>query len=186
MLARMVINTVDQRYQSAHALLRAFFEEYGEWNWAEHTVSISGEGSDTTFYKRAAREPMAVLTNHKPVINVAAAASLPTVAVVQKEFARARTMLTQGTSWASICMNQEETARQFLEQYDKFVIVDLNYWGVGPSRLRALAGFLESRLVRVSYGFAGAEYVAYASATAASCFAFKRSCSSSLAWPLHV
>ncbi|EIN08401.1 hypothetical protein PUNSTDRAFT_144010 [Punctularia strigosozonata HHB-11173 SS5] len=120
LLARIVTHDPDNaRCKSGYALLKTFFDEYAEWSWEDNDVAIPHEGPEMTVYKRTAREPMAILSSQRPVINVATSASVPTVRVVQQEF------------------------------YRSYVQLELSFWGAGMRRIQALVGFVESRLVRL-------------------------------------
>lgn len=135
---------------SASDLVKEFFRVYSSFNWVSEIASVADTHTSIN-YKRSAREPIVILSPQRPVINVAANASFFTRQTIVKELGCAYESLDKGTHWSQVCKNEAKFISEFLNEYSDFVKIDVGYWGGSCMEARALLGFIESRLVHVSY-----------------------------------
>lgn len=147
MLARVAF---ENHTSSAGQLVQAFFRTYAEWDWASSPVTVPSLSQGS--YTRSEREPLAILSLHKPTLNVAALASVATTQVIAKEIRLAQQGFDARMPWSSICGSRENgktPLHLFLKGYPSYLKVEVAFWGRSCTAGRALVGFLESRLSRV-------------------------------------
>ncbi|KAM7196364.1 hypothetical protein V8F20_007023 [Naviculisporaceae sp. PSN 640] len=141
-------------------LLTTFFDHYATFNWEKDLVFDPLFHKHRLQYTRTVREPLAILGYFPPALNTAHTASVPSVRTIAAEFNRAGELLsTSGgiTSWGSFLAGDSTTtsanslsdsgAQDFLASFKSFVKIDVQYWGLSPSRGAQFIGWLESRLV---------------------------------------
>ena len=127
-------------------LVKEFFKVYSTFDWQNNIASVANV--ETTF-RRSPREPIVILSPLKPVVNVAANASVSTMQTIQDEFRKNDDQLKQGVPWRDICLDGQSSIATFLGTYQRFIKLDLNYWGDDCMAARALIGYVESRIVHV-------------------------------------
>ena len=133
---------------SAWNLVKGFFETYASYDWSRDIAALPNVGSN---YRRTGREAMVILSPERPVVNVAASATVPSVETISEELRTAQDMLQAESSWRAICRTFEANIGAFRKTFDVFIKVDISYWGGSCMEARALIGFVESRLPHVSY-----------------------------------
>lgn len=149
LLARLALSSTPDGPSTASGMLAAFLSRYARFPYADEIVSVEGAAAGST-YRRTPREALAILSVERPLINVAAGATAPNVATIRDELVRADALMNQSNeSWATICGTPDRSARAFLSKYPAYVKVDLSFWGMDAMRMRALLGYVESRLVKV-------------------------------------
>lgn len=138
-------------------LVVSFFEEYADFKWERDMVydevcpwfrQKRERGGEKEVYRRAGREAMVVLGWFGPGLNTSGQASVWSVRTLKEEFQWARERLVKGEveSWKEF-LGGGSAADEFLVGYKSYVKVDVQYWGLSPSRGAQFVGWLESRLV---------------------------------------
>ena len=139
-------------------LLSTFFAHYTSFDWKTQIAFDPFFHRQRLPYTRHARDALAILGYFPPHLNTAQSASIPSVRVITQEFQRAAALIAQSTpdaspttTWASLLRAQPAGsgggADDFLRAHAVFARIDLQYWGLSPSRGARLAGWLESRCV---------------------------------------
>ncbi|KAK3318390.1 hypothetical protein B0H66DRAFT_516600 [Apodospora peruviana] len=153
-------------------LLTTFFNHYATFDWQRQLVFdplFHKHGSKLPYTRSTTREPLAILGYYPPSLNTSQAASVPSTRTIAEEFKRASALLTTAESntamtWTSFldggspASNTTATAAAdisskvgaatyFLSAYKSYVKIDVQYWGLSPSRGRQFVGWLESRCV---------------------------------------
>lgn len=105
---------------------------------------------------------MVILGLHAPRVNVAHTASFPSVRTVIGELKRADRLLSDsGVTWSKLIGDSENeigveglpgAANEFLNSYSSYVKINVQYWGVSPTKGNLLVGWLESRCVPLLVG----------------------------------
>ncbi|KAK6360888.1 hypothetical protein TWF730_007003 [Orbilia blumenaviensis] len=139
---------------TASQLIVAFFTHYGNTKWDSEIISMPGTGKILR-YQRATRDKMVILTINTPVINVAANATIHTVRTLSSELEKASAKFEIDASFADVAGNfgNDELKEipvgvgEFLEGYNRYIKVDVQFWGLNRQGGRALVGWVESRLV---------------------------------------
>ncbi|RAQ60017.1 poly(A) polymerase pla1 [Aspergillus flavus] len=135
---------------SAADIITTFFKHYAQFNWEKQVVY------DPSFYKsppryfRPQREPLVILSQHQPKVNVARAASIPSTRTLVQEFQRADKLLSQqDVTWEQLAGSIENStgADEFLKSYRSYAKVNVQYWGGAATKGRLLVGWLEWRCV---------------------------------------
>ncbi|KAE8402293.1 hypothetical protein BDV37DRAFT_252603 [Aspergillus pseudonomiae] len=135
---------------SAADIITTFFKHYAQFDWERNVVY------DPSFYKsppryfRPQREPMVILSQHQPKVNVARAASIPSTRTLVQEFQRANDLLSkQDVTWEQLARSDEHStgAEEFLKSYRSYAKVNVQYWGGAATKGRMLVGWLEWRCV---------------------------------------
>ncbi|KAK6819253.1 hypothetical protein RU639_008103 [Aspergillus parasiticus] len=135
---------------SAADIITTFFKHYAQFNWEKQVVY------DPSFYKsppryfRPQREPLVILSQHQPKVNVARAASIPSTRTLVQEFQRADQLLSkQDVTWEQLAGSIENStgAEEFLKSYRSYAKVNVQYWGGAATKGRMLVGWLEWRCV---------------------------------------
>lgn len=136
-------------------LICTFFHHYANFDWKTKMVF------DPFFYKQqprphqSAREPMVILGLHAPRVNVAHTASVPSTRTVIEEFKRADSLLSDvGVTWSKLIGASRVgveglpgAAHGFLNSFNSYIKINVQYWGVSPTKGNLLVGWLESRCV---------------------------------------
>ncbi|KAK3955438.1 2'-5' RNA ligase superfamily-domain-containing protein [Pseudoneurospora amorphoporcata] len=141
----------------AEELVVSFFEEYARIDWEKDMVydevcpwfrQKREKGGEKEVYRRTSREAMVVLGWFGPGLNTSGQASVWSVKTLKEEFGRARDMLVKGEvkSWKEF-LEGSGGAEEFLRGYKSYVKVDVQYWGLSPSKGAQFVGWLESRCV---------------------------------------
>ena len=142
---------------SAADLVATFFAHYARFDWANEMVYDPFFHAQKPRYHRTAREPMVVLSLNRPLINVARAASAPSLRTLVAEFQRADRLLDAraAPSWSELAGGEgggahatgdrTSPAEEFLAAYANFIKIDVQYWGPLAGKGAALLGWLESR-----------------------------------------
>ncbi|KAK6329947.1 hypothetical protein TWF718_003374 [Orbilia javanica] len=139
---------------TASHLITAFFAHYSTTNWDDAIIAMPGTGKILR-YQRATRDKMVILTINTPVINVAANATIHTVRTLSSELEKAAAKFEIDASFSDVVANFGVDASKeipigvndFLEGYNRYIKVDVQFWGLNRQGGRALVGWVESRLV---------------------------------------
>jgi uncharacterized protein (UPF0248 family) len=126
-------------------ILSTFFTHYATFPWATHLAFDPLFHTQRLPYTRTAREPLAILGYFPPALNTCSAASAPSICAIAAEFSLASTRLDTLTSWADLL--RPSGASTFLSSFPTYIRLDVQYWGISPSRGRRFIGWLESRCV---------------------------------------
>ena len=145
MLTRIAVNMPAST--TATNLIRCFFAEYAFFEWSTDTVTAVSTNSTN---RRTAREPISILSPERPVINVAANATVMNVKAIVEEFKSTNERLVSSVSWDTICGDRDSLVQDFLGRYNTYVKVYVSHWGGNCVDARSLVGFIESRIVHVS------------------------------------
>ncbi|KAK2767635.1 hypothetical protein FQN54_003793 [Arachnomyces sp. PD_36] len=144
---------------TASDIICTFFHHYANFDWKTQMVF------DPFFYKeqprphQSAREPMVILGLHAPRVNVAHTASLPSTKTVIEELKRAERLLSDAeVTWPKLIGDAEnesqvEGEHEFLNAYSSYIKINVQYWGVSPTKGNLLVGWLESRCVPLLVDF---------------------------------
>ncbi|KAF2177336.1 hypothetical protein K469DRAFT_644356 [Zopfia rhizophila CBS 207.26] len=139
---------------TATDLVTTFFHHYGNFDWKNDMLFDPFFHKDRLRYQRAAREPMVILGFHAPNANVAHTSSIPGLNILVKEFKLAnRHLSVNGMTWAKFLGEPENekarqlsaSAKEFLNSYESYVRIDMQYWGRSLGKGKGLVGWLESR-----------------------------------------
>lgn len=142
----------------AACIIRAFFHYYAAFDWTKDAVKdpfLSTAPGMGRAYHRRAGEPMVILGFHVPYVNVARAATVPTVRVISDEIKRANELgmkyvaESESLSWNSILGERGDGVFDFLNSYKSYVRIDVQYWG---NKGIELVGWLESRFPTLLVG----------------------------------
>ena len=148
---------------TAADLICTFFNHYASFDWKTKMAF------DPFFYKqqqpryhRSAREPMVILGLHAPSVNAAQAVSSPTLRTLVGELKRAAELLSEdGVTWPKLMGSTEEQeatadlpggAHDFLNSYNSYIRINVQYWGLSLAKGSTLVGWLESRCVLLLVG----------------------------------
>jgi poly(A) polymerase Pap1/2'-5' RNA ligase len=147
---------------SVPAILVSFFHHYANFDWKRDMVFDPFFHNARLRYVRTSREAMVILGYHSPSLNVATAASLPSVKTIAEEFQRAdRILSTPGVSWSDFTGssaapagddNSSSGVDTFLRAYKSYVKIDVQFWGVSLAKGSRFVGWLESRCVMLLVG----------------------------------
>ena len=132
---------------SAYEFIKEFFRMYSSFDWASQTLSVTGP---RVVYERSPQEPMVILSPECAAVNVAASASLSTRQTIIKELCLAYDSLAEGAPLEEIWASEATSFAAFLSEYPGFAKIDVGYWGASCTGARALIGYIESWLTRVS------------------------------------
>ncbi|KAH0559253.1 hypothetical protein GP486_004232 [Trichoglossum hirsutum] len=143
---------------TAADIICTFFSHYSKFDWKTDISFDPFFHKQRPRYQRSAtREPAVILSLHAPAINVAHAASFPSVRIFAEELERAgRLLLGPSITWEKLIegdkmglakANLPSGAAEFLESYSSYIKIDVQYWGASLSKGSALVGWVESRCV---------------------------------------
>ncbi|KAK0619838.1 2'-5' RNA ligase superfamily-domain-containing protein [Immersiella caudata] len=131
---------------SLETLLATFFTHYASFPWATHLAFDPFFHTARIPYTRTSREPLAILGYFPPTLNTCAAASAPSTRAIAAEFTLAASQITSSlSSWVDLL--RPTGAASFLSSFSTYIRIDVQYWGISPSRGRRFIGWLESRCV---------------------------------------
>ena len=140
---------------TAADIVATFFGHYAQFDWDNMMVYDPFFHDQKPRYHRTTREPVVILSLHRPLINVAHTASVPSKKTLVLEFKRADRLLNgaQAPLWSHLVGGDhgKETdspvapATEFLASFTSFIKIDVQYWGMSIGRGAALLGWLESR-----------------------------------------
>ncbi|KAF3921802.1 hypothetical protein AA313_de0203920 [Arthrobotrys entomopaga] len=138
---------------TASQLIVSFFKEYAKFKWNEEMVTIPNTGRIIR-YQRAARDKMVILTITTPAVNVATNATIHTLRTLTSELEHAAAKVDVDASYTDIAGNFgdaittiSDSVGDFLNGYNRYIKVDVQFWGTNRQCGRALVGWVESRLV---------------------------------------
>jgi poly(A) polymerase Pap1 len=148
---------------TAADIICTFFNHYSnDFDWKEEMSFDPFFYNQRPRYQRsAAREPAVILTLHAPAINVAHAASSPSVRTLVEELKRGdRLTKTEGITWPKLIDDEGKGltsalpsgARDFLGSYSSYIKIGVQYWGASLAKGSSLVGWLESRCVLLLVG----------------------------------
>ncbi|KAK4450664.1 nuclear poly(A) polymerase 1 [Podospora aff. communis PSN243] len=131
---------------SLETLLTTFFTHYASFPWSTHLAFDPLFHTTRIPYHRTAREPLAILGYFPPALNTCATASAPSTRAIAAEFTLAASQIASTLpSWTSLL--RPTGAASFLSSFPTYIRIDVQYWGISPSRGRRFIGWLESRCV---------------------------------------
>ncbi|KAE8143771.1 hypothetical protein BDV38DRAFT_3094 [Aspergillus pseudotamarii] len=131
-------------------IVTTFFKHYALFNWEKNVVYDPSFYKSAPRYFRPQREPLVILSQHQPKVNVARAASIPSTRTLVQEFQRADQLLSrQGVTWEQLAGSVENStgADEFFKSYRSYAKVNVQYWGGAATKGRMLVGWLEWRCV---------------------------------------
>ena len=152
-------------------LLSTFFHHYAVFDWKNKMAFdpffhlMNQQRSTAPYARSAVREPLAILGYFPPALNTSHAASVHSVRALAEEFKRASAALSAishqendgAASWRTfLCGNTDSKsttllttrgATDFLSSFKTYAKIDVQYWGLSPSRGAQFVGWLESRCV---------------------------------------
>jgi uncharacterized protein (UPF0248 family)/2'-5' RNA ligase len=140
---------------SAEDLVTTFFTHYAAFPWASKPAFDPFFHRHRLPYNRSPREPLAILGFFPPSLNTALAASIPSTKALTHELGLAAEALSSSSSssshpcpssWSNFLSSPTATL-DFLTAHKSYVRLDIQYWGLSPSRGAQLLGWLESRCV---------------------------------------
>ncbi|KAE8423552.1 hypothetical protein BDV36DRAFT_290234 [Aspergillus pseudocaelatus] len=135
---------------SAADIITTFFKHYAQFNWEKNVVYDPSFYKSAPRYFRPQREPLVILSQHQPKVNVARAASIPSTRTLVQEFQRADQLLSrQDVTWEQLAGSVKDPtgADEFLKSYRSYAKVNVQYWGGAATKGRMLVGWLEWRCV---------------------------------------
>jgi hypothetical protein len=144
---------------TAAEIICTFFNHYANFDWKTQMVFDPFFYKQQPRYHRSAREPMVILGLHAPTVNVAQTASIPSLKTLVGELKRADELLSEvGITWPKLIggIDSERAmadlpsgAREFLQSYNSYIKINVQYWGLSLARGSTLVGWLESRCVLI-------------------------------------
>jgi endonuclease/exonuclease/phosphatase family metal-dependent hydrolase len=148
---------------TAADILSVFFHHYAEFDWKSDMIFDPFFEKQGPKYHRLGREPMVVLGFYTPNFNTAHTASVPSVDTLTEEFKRADSMLFEDNmTWTKFfggstngdtdTLKSHPGAQDFLQAYNSYVKIDVNYWGPSLKQGSGLVGWLESKCVMLLVG----------------------------------
>ncbi|KAL5356073.1 hypothetical protein BJX96DRAFT_142286 [Aspergillus floccosus] len=135
---------------SAADMICTFFRYYAQFQWGRAIVYDPGFYKTAPRYFRTSREPIVILTQNTPKVNVARAASLPTSRTLEEEFKLMdRQLASPEITWADLLgpAGSSSGVDDFLTSYPSYAKINVQYWGAGAAKGRMLVGWLEWRCV---------------------------------------
>ncbi|KAL4895100.1 hypothetical protein BDV59DRAFT_200352 [Aspergillus ambiguus] len=135
---------------AATDMICTFFQCYAQFDWSRTIVYDPGFYKAVPHYFRTSREPVVILTQNAPKVNVARAASIPTSWTLEQEFKHMHRQLSSpGITWTDILgtIDGSSGVNDFLTSYPSYAKIDVQYWGAGSTKGRMLVGWLEWRCV---------------------------------------
>lgn len=145
---------------TATDLVSSFFHHYAHFDWANDMVFDAFFHKKQPRYHRSQREPVVVLGFHAPNANIAHTATLPTLQTLVKEFQGADQQLSEpGMTWQKFLTAEngssnagDHGAIRFLQAYDTYVKVDIQFWGRTLAKGKGLVGWVEARSLSLIVG----------------------------------
>ncbi|KAJ4348561.1 uncharacterized protein N0V89_009938 [Didymosphaeria variabile] len=142
----------DMGHVSAGDLVLSFFYHYANFDWQNDMVYDAFFHKKKPRYQRSAREPMVILGFHAPNSNIAHTATAPGLQVLVNELKQADARLSSpGMTWEHLLHvdtpGSKPAIENFLDSFDSYVKIDIQYWGRTLSRGKGLVGWIESRCI---------------------------------------
>lgn len=146
---------------SASDLVATFFQHYANFNWAGDMVYDAFYHKQKPRYHRTSREPMVVLGFHSPNSNVAHTSTLPGLSVLTKELKAASARLSDvSMTWEKFFDQSGSQSfnglgfgeSHFLQSYQSYVTIDIQFWGRTLAKGKSLVGWVESRCLSLVVG----------------------------------
>ena len=140
---------------SAADMICTFFRYYAQFQWDRDIIYDPGFYKKPPRYFRSSREPMVILTQNAPKVNVSRAASVPSASTLDQEFKRMDRQLTSpGITWTDLLgrVGSPSGVDDFLTSYPRYAKINVQYWGAGAATGRKLLGWLEWRCVSLLVG----------------------------------
>ncbi|KAL1953502.1 hypothetical protein VTO42DRAFT_2755 [Malbranchea cinnamomea] len=141
---------------TAADIICTFFKHYSNFDWEIEILYDPFFFKEKPRYRRYPNESMVMLTLHSPVLNVARAVSAPSYRTIVEELKRADRILSQDNmTWLAICgikgssIDSDGGAHEFLEGYNNYIKINVQYWGLSLAKGSALVGWVESRCLRL-------------------------------------
>ncbi|EPS39563.1 hypothetical protein H072_6651 [Dactylellina haptotyla CBS 200.50] len=138
---------------TASQLVLVFFRHYAKLDWSHEMISIPNTGR-VVRYQRAARDKMVILTITTPAVNVAANATSHTLRTLSGELEHAVAKFDVDASFVEIAGtfgnsvgSLSSSVGDFLNGFNRYIKVEVQFWGTNRQGGRALVGWVESRLV---------------------------------------
>ncbi|KNG52715.1 duf455 domain-containing protein [Stemphylium lycopersici] len=138
-------------------LVVSFFNHYAYFDWANEVVYDAFFHKKKPRYHRSTREPMVILGFHAPNSNIAHTATIPGLQVLVKELKAADSMLSRpGVTWEEFFgvstipspeLRLSPGAVEFLNTYNNFVKIDIQFWGRILAKGKSLVGWAEARCI---------------------------------------
>ncbi|KAL2820625.1 hypothetical protein BJX63DRAFT_379784 [Aspergillus granulosus] len=136
---------------SAPDLIATFFKTYSQTQWAHATIFDPGFYSTPPRYFRSAKEPIVILTQNTPKVNVARSATVQSARTLDMEFKRMDALLSESDhlmgGWSDLLGSADAGVEDFLTSYPSYVKVNVQHWGAGDAKGRMLVGWLEWKCV---------------------------------------
>ncbi|KAK6085888.1 Nuclear poly(A) polymerase 1 [Seiridium cupressi] len=141
----------DIGFVSVPTILLTFFNHYANFDW-KNKMAFDPFFHKRLRYVRTSREAMVILGFHSPGLNVATTASPPSVRTISEEFRTADQMLSrENIRWVDFLGTEKTSLKSgpntFLEAYQSYVKIDVQFWGVSHAKGSQYVGWLESRRV---------------------------------------
>jgi hypothetical protein len=143
-------------------IIYTFFNHYASFDWSSEMVVDPYFYKTQTRYRRSAREAMVILSLHAPRVNVARTASLPSLRTVIEELKRADGLLSEtGITWPFIIGGTTDKgkiadltsgAQEFLNSYNSYIKINVQFWGASLAKGSSLLGWLESKCIVLVIG----------------------------------
>lgn len=140
----------------------SFFQHYANFDWSNDMVYDAFFHKKKPRYNRSAREPMVILSFHAPNSNFAQKSTVPGLQTLIKELKAADMKLSEpGMTWQKFFSTSSDLASEprlpygaveFLNTYNDFVKIDIQFWGRMLAKGKSLVGWVESRCISIVVG----------------------------------
>ncbi|KAJ5060576.1 Poly(A) polymerase type 3 [Bipolaris maydis] len=137
----------------------SFFQHYANFDWSNDMVYDAFFHKKKPRYNRSAREPMVILSFHAPNSNFAQKSTVPGLQTLIKELKAADMKLSEpGMTWQKFFSTSSDLASEprlpygaveFLNTYNDFVKIDIQFWGRMLAKGKSLVGWVESRCISI-------------------------------------
>ncbi|KAI9768068.1 MAG: hypothetical protein M1840_005102 [Geoglossum simile] len=139
---------------TAADIICTFFKHYSKgFDWKSEMAFDPFFHTQRPRYQRSvAREPAVILSLHAPAINVAHAASSPSVRTLVEELKRTdRLIEEENITWLKLIDGEEEEglspalrsgALDFLKSYNSYIKIDVQYWGTSLAKGSSIIGLI--------------------------------------------
>ncbi|KAI9816449.1 MAG: hypothetical protein M1827_001581 [Pycnora praestabilis] len=130
-----------------------FYSHYAKLDWAVDTVHDPSFHGTNTQYRRSITEPLAILTWHTPIINVAYNTSKQSLDTIILELQHASLLTSErNASWATFIAEAEDApgvarggAAAFLQGFKRYIKMDVHTWGPSAAKGSNLLRWLEPK-----------------------------------------
>ncbi|THC88586.1 hypothetical protein EYZ11_011965 [Aspergillus tanneri] len=134
---------------SAVDMVSTFFKHYARFDWTQDIIYDPGFYLSVPRYFRSAREPLVILTQHAPKVNVARAASQLSTRTLEQEFQRADQLFSMpDVTWDRVAGAVEGSSGEedFLRSYRSYAKVDVQYWGAATKDIHRKFSDIHARI----------------------------------------